>query len=132
MARKRVESDRSRPARSKDNVANIVNVDQHCVVRHLGACSPPLPGGCMGVSKQQAVENREAIIGAATRLFRERGVETVGLNELMAGAGFTRGGFYNHFECKDDLVAAVMMAAVEEGMARLDRAIDAARSAGQD
>ena len=86
----------------------------------------------MGVSKQQAVENRKAIIGAATRLFRERGVEAVGLNELMAGAGFTRGGFYNHFKCKDDLVAAVMMAAVEEGMARLDRAIDAARSAGQD
>lgn len=86
----------------------------------------------MGVSKQQVVENRKAIIGAATRLFRERGVESVGLNELTAAAGFTRGGFYNHFKCKDDLVAAVMMTAVDEGMARLDRAIDVARSAGQD
>jgi TetR/AcrR family transcriptional regulator, transcriptional repressor for nem operon len=85
----------------------------------------------MGVSKQQTVENRKAIIGTAARLFREHGVEAVGLNELMAGAGFTRGGFYNHFKCKDDLVAAVMMAAVEAGMARLDTAIDAARNAGQ-
>src|SRR5271154_2141689 len=86
----------------------------------------------MGVSKQQATENRGAIIRAAARLFRERGVEAVGLNELMSAAGFTRGGFYNHFKSKDDLVAAVMMDAVEEAMARLDVAIAAARNAGHD
>jgi len=35
-------------------------------------------------------------VTAAARLFRERGVDGVGLNELMREAGFTQGGFYNH------------------------------------
>lgn len=52
----------------------------------------------MGVSRQQAAENRSAIVAAAERLFRARGVDAVGLTELMKEAGFTQGGFYNHFK----------------------------------
>jgi len=67
------------------------------------------------VSREQAAENRRAIVAAATRLFRERGVEAVGLSELMKHAGFTQGGFYNHFESKADLVAEVLASAIAEG-----------------
>ena len=73
----------------------------------------------MGVSREKAAENRRAIIAAATQLFRERGVEAVGLNELMKHAGFTQGGFYNHFESKADLVAEVLASAMVEGAAEL-------------
>jgi TetR/AcrR family transcriptional regulator, transcriptional repressor for nem operon len=69
----------------------------------------------LGVSKEQAAENRRAIVAAATRLFRERGVEAVGLSELMKHAGFTQGGFYNHFKSKADLVAEVLASALAEG-----------------
>jgi len=69
------------------------------------------------VSREQAAENRRAIVAAATRLFRERGVEAVGLNELMKHAGFTQGGFYNHFESKAALVAEVLDSAIAEGNA---------------
>jgi AcrR family transcriptional regulator len=69
------------------------------------------------VSREQAAENRRAIVAAATRLFRERGVEAVGLSELMKQAGFTQGGFYNHFESKADLVAEVLASAIAEGNA---------------
>ncbi|KAB0641103.1 TetR/AcrR family transcriptional regulator [Burkholderia latens] len=68
----------------------------------------------MGVSRQQAAENRNAIIAAAERLFRVRGVDAVGLTELMKEAGFTQGGFYNHFKSKDALVAAVMEKAIQD------------------
>src|ERR1700694_668299 len=71
----------------------------------------------LGVSREQAAENRRAIVAAATRLFRERGVEAVGLSELMKDAGFTQGGFYNHFESKADLVAEVLASAIAEGNA---------------
>ena len=71
----------------------------------------------MGVSREQAAENRRAIVAAAARLFRERGVEAVGLSELMKHAGFTQGGFYNHFESKADLVAEVLASAIAEGNA---------------
>jgi len=68
----------------------------------------------MGVSRQQAAENRNAIVAAAERLFRARGVDAVGLTELMKEAGFTQGGFYNHFKSKDALVAAVMEKAMQD------------------
>jgi TetR/AcrR family transcriptional repressor of nem operon len=71
----------------------------------------------LGVSREQAAENRRAIVAAAAQLFRERGVEAVGLNELMKQAGFTQGGFYNHFESKADLVAEVLASAMVEGAA---------------
>lgn len=69
----------------------------------------------VGVSKEQAAENRRAIIAAAARLFRERGVDGVGLSELMSHAGFTQGGFYNHFASKEALIAEVVAAAMVEG-----------------
>jgi TetR/AcrR family transcriptional regulator, transcriptional repressor for nem operon len=71
----------------------------------------------LGVSREQAAENRRAIVAAATQLFRERGVEAVGLSELMKRAGFTQGGFYNHFASKADLVAEVLASAITEGNA---------------
>jgi TetR/AcrR family transcriptional repressor of nem operon len=71
----------------------------------------------LGVSREQAAENRRAIVAAATLLFRQRGVDAVGLSELMKHAGFTQGGFYNHFESKADLVAEVLASAIAEGIA---------------
>lgn len=68
----------------------------------------------MGVSRQQAAENRSAIVAAAERLFRARGVDAVGLTELMKEAGFTQGGFYNHFKSKDALIAEVMEKAMQD------------------
>src|SRR5258707_13901330 len=69
----------------------------------------------MGVTKEQAVHNRERILAAAERLFRGKGVDAVGLAELMKEAGFTQGGFYNHFESKEALVSEVIGKAVDEG-----------------
>lgn len=84
----------------------------------------------MGVSKQQVIENKKAIVDAADKLFRERGVAAVGLTELTKAAGFTQGGFYNHFKSKDALVDAVMERAMEEGAALLTAGIDASKTAG--
>lgn len=82
----------------------------------------------MGVSKQQAVENRRAIVAAAQSLFRDRGVDGVGIAELMKAAGFTQGGFYNHFKSKDDLVTAVLAEAMQSGSDDFETAIQGART----
>jgi TetR/AcrR family transcriptional repressor of nem operon len=89
-------------------------------------------GQFVGVSRQQAIENRQSIIAAAEKLFRERGVDAVGLTELTKAAGFTQGGFYNHFESKDALVTAVMDKAMENGTNRLVAAIEQSKAAGVD
>lgn len=86
----------------------------------------------MGVSKQQAIENRKAIVAAAEKLFRERGVAAVGLAELTKAAGFTQGGFYNHFRSKDALVDAVMDKAMEDGAALLVSGIEASKEGAAD
>ena len=83
----------------------------------------------MGVTKQQAIENKKAIVEAAEKLFRERGVAAVGLAELTKAAGFTQGGFYNHFKSKDALVAAVIDKAMEDGATLFNCGLQAAKAA---
>ncbi len=56
-------------------------------------------------SREVTAQNRERIVAAAARLFRERGIAAVGVAELMEAAGMTHGGFYRHFESKDVLIA---------------------------
>jgi len=55
------------------------------------------------VSRKQADLNREIIVDAATRLFRERGLHGISVIDVMAAAGLTHGGFYGHFESKEAL-----------------------------
>ena len=38
-------------------------------------------------------------------MFRERGFDGIGVGDLTRAAGFTHGGFYNHFKSKDALAA---------------------------
>lgn len=56
-------------------------------------------------SRQQADENRQRIIDQAEAAVRGGGVAAVSISEIMARAGMTQGGFYNHFESKDALIA---------------------------
>ena len=47
---------------------------------------------------------RVRVLAEAAAAIRGRGVERVGVAEVMAGAGLTHGGFYAHFKSKDDLL----------------------------
>lgn len=72
----------------------------------------------MKVSREQAAENRERIIEVASRLFRERGLDGIGVADLMKGAGLTHGGFYGHFDSKEDLMALACARALERSLAK--------------
>src|SRR5260370_8204068 len=50
----------------------------------------------------------ERIIEAAASAFRQRGIDDVGVADVMRAAGLTHGGFYAHFASKDDLLAAAV------------------------
>jgi TetR/AcrR family transcriptional repressor of nem operon len=65
----------------------------------------PLEDCGMRVSREQMQANRLRILDAASRLFREKGFDAVSVAEVMKAAGLTHGGFYGHFDSKDDLVA---------------------------
>jgi TetR/AcrR family transcriptional regulator, transcriptional repressor for nem operon len=53
-------------------------------------------------------EVKERIVNSARRLFNRHGFEQVSLDQIMAGAGLTRGGFYSYFDSKSDLYAEVL------------------------
>jgi TetR/AcrR family transcriptional repressor of nem operon len=61
----------------------------------------------MRVSKEKAAENRERILKAASRLFRERGL-SVGVDEVASAAGMTHGSLYSHFGSKERLAAEAL------------------------
>jgi TetR/AcrR family transcriptional repressor of nem operon len=48
------------------------------------------------------------IVASARRLFNRHGFDSVSVDQIMAGAGLTRGGFYSYFESKSDLYAEVL------------------------
>src|SRR4030095_4300847 len=62
----------------------------------------------MKVSKHTSAKHREKLLKAASRLFRERGFDKVGIAEIAAAAGLTHGAFYTHFESKEALCAEVI------------------------
>src|SRR5690348_18403319 len=68
-------------------------------------------------SKQDAAETRQRIVSAAAAEFRRNGISDTGLKDLMKAAGLTHGGFYKHFESKDQLVAEACAAAVDAAIA---------------
>jgi TetR/AcrR family transcriptional regulator, transcriptional repressor for nem operon len=79
----------------------------------------------MRVSKAESDANRVRILETASRLFRERGVDGTGIAELMADVGLTHGGFYGHFDSKEDLSTAACRHSAEETQRKWSARIDA-------
>lgn len=80
----------------------------------------------MKVSREQAAESRQRVIEIASKLFREHGLDGIGVADLMKSAGFTHGGFYRHFGSKEDLMAEACAQAVRASVAKLRERIDQA------
>jgi TetR/AcrR family acrAB operon transcriptional repressor len=58
-------------------------------------------------TKEAALATREALIDAAERAFRRRGVTRTSLADVAAEAGMTRGAIYWHFRDKAELLDAM-------------------------
>lgn len=48
-------------------------------------------------------QTRARIVECARRMFNRHGFEAVSIDQIMASAGLTRGGFYHHFANKEEL-----------------------------
>ncbi|MBU2698683.1 TetR/AcrR family transcriptional regulator [Pimelobacter sp. 30-1] len=75
---------------------------------------------------------REALLAAAERLFLDRRLDDVTLDEIAAEAGVAVGSVYNHFGSKAGLHAAVVEQALDVDRAHMDRAyVDGERPVDQ-
>jgi TetR/AcrR family transcriptional repressor of nem operon len=62
----------------------------------------------MPTKAEQKERTHEAILEAAGRSLRRRGISGSTVADVMKAAGLTVGGFYAHFRSKDELLAAAM------------------------
>jgi TetR/AcrR family transcriptional regulator, transcriptional repressor for nem operon len=75
----------------------------------------------MRMSREATAQSRERILSAASKMVRERGVDATSIADVMEAAGMTNGGFYRHFQSKDEMIAAAIRAAFDEIADRFDR-----------
>src|SRR5271154_731425 len=74
----------------------------------------------MRYPKDHKARTRRRIVETAARAFRDKGIEGVGVADLMAQAGLTHGGFYAHFASKDALVEAACRHRISATLETLD------------
>jgi AcrR family transcriptional regulator len=68
----------------------------------------------MGVQTQHREQVRVKIIQSALQLFNRHGFTAASIDDIMAGAGMTRGGFYSYFQSKSELYAEAISCFVTE------------------
>jgi AcrR family transcriptional regulator len=62
----------------------------------------------MPYSPKHKLDTRQRILESARRLFNRKGFSEVSIDEIMENAGLTHGGFYRHFNRKEELYAAAV------------------------
>ena len=77
----------------------------------------------MRKSKIETAATRKRIVEAASTEFRRNGVDGTGLADLMAAAGLTHGGFYKHFESKEQVVEEALVIATESMVDSMRRTV---------
>lgn len=78
----------------------------------------------MRVTAEKKAATRQRILEVAGALFRQHGVDGVGVDAIMHAAGLTHGGFYTHFSSKEALAAEVAAGSLGRSAARWERIAD--------
>jgi len=83
----------------------------------------------MGHSKASKANTHARLVEAAAARFKERGVDGISLSDLMKDLKLTHGGFYRHFDSRDELVSeALELALNQTGQAMRERLFDGGKS----
>lgn len=77
----------------------------------------------MRKSRIETAETRKRIVETASKVFLEHGIAATGIADIMAAAGLTQGGFYRHFESKEQLVAEASEVAFDQIFEMIDDSI---------
>lgn len=74
------------------------------------------------MSQADKQKSHARIVDAAAQLLREKGIGATSVGDVMKAAGMTHGGFYRHFESKDDLVASAFSHTVDDVVREMEAA----------
>jgi len=96
------------------------------VVRKSNTGSKAQPGIARGRRRDR---QRDAILRAAARLFRERGFADTGMRDIAAAADLSAANLYHYFDGKNDLLFYCQDRALDRMLAAVDAARRESRSA---
>ena len=71
----------------------------------------------MGTSQAKKAASHDRILDIAAARIRRDGIDRLSVAELMKEAGLTHGGFYRHFDSREQLVAEAAQRALSQGSA---------------
>jgi len=78
----------------------------------------------MRYSREHKLETHARIVRKASVRLREKGAHGVGVADLMKEAGLTHGGFYAHFDSRDDLVIEAFTHAMDRSTERWRKLVE--------
>lgn len=82
----------------------------------------------MGHSRASKADTHARLVAAAAARFKERGIDGISLADLMKELKLTHGGFYKHFNSRDELVTeALQLALAQSGRSMRERLFDHAK-----
>ena len=68
----------------------------------------------MRKSRSETAESKARIVSNASRLFLTEGISSVGTREIMSASGIAQGGFYRHFDSKEELLEEAYQEVLED------------------
>ena len=71
-------------------------------------------------TKTAEIGVRDRLLGAADRLFYREGVRAVGIDRVLAEADAAKASLYQHFGCKDQLVASYLQRRTADARAKIE------------
>src|ERR1700733_8665525 len=77
-------------------------------------------------SKEDKAASHERIVNSAAARIRESGTDQPGVAEIMRAAGLTRGGFYKHFDSREELIEEAVGRALSENEPTVARRVQEA------
>src|SRR5487761_2258419 len=82
--------------------------------------TPRTGGGAPGRNERRKARTRASLLDAARTLFARQGFEHTAIADITDTADLGVGSFYNHFDSKEDLLAALLEQAFSEQLTALD------------
>lgn len=80
------------------------------------------PGQAGGKRDQNRRARTQGLCDAAERLFLERGIESVSIDDITKEAGVAKGSFYRYFSGKEELVRTLLLPSRERVLGAFERA----------
>jgi TetR/AcrR family transcriptional regulator, transcriptional repressor for nem operon len=80
----------------------------------------------MRYSAKHKAQTRAKLVKKAAEGFRDQGLQGTGIAKLMSQMGLTHGGFYGHFDNKDELVVAALAEMFADNIEHMRKAVEGA------